>query len=365
MKVGVDYDELLRTYQDSLVTVLRGFTAGADFLDLWVPDDDHHKSILGLVESAGSAGLDSISIRIGAEIVKTLNFAELEEMIGQFGAVHTVADGDAVLLEILYGALAIHPAYQARLRDALISPKHAGCLAPEAGLEMIEASRDGVTMMALVNAKTHTVRRAAYSGATSDVQRGLLEVLCEIVIDRPIQDCAEHSVISLEHKLRDPLWPHAVSGILSPENADPAFQLPMRLVRELGRAYCRAAGYVFEQNFYEPPASSTWRKLSQEAKYASVKAVLTEMLASLHLSPADVALMSVGRDDRVWLDFTGALPGQVKGHFLMRIEAALKARVEERLHVYTADRKDLNKIRRLAGAAGTEAKPEPRDGSAQ
>jgi len=103
MRATVDYEELVRSYRDSLTTVLRGFTAGADFLDIWVPDDDHHKSILNLVESAESAGLDGVSIRIGADTLRGLDLAKLEVMIGKLATVRAQPDGDGVVLEIHYG----------------------------------------------------------------------------------------------------------------------------------------------------------------------------------------------------------------------------------------------------------------------
>jgi hypothetical protein len=98
----VDYDELVRSYHGSLTTVLRGFTAGEEFLDTWVPDDDHHKSILNLVESGESAGLDGVIISIGATTRRSLDLAKLQLMIEPIGTVRTQADGEALVLEVRY-----------------------------------------------------------------------------------------------------------------------------------------------------------------------------------------------------------------------------------------------------------------------
>ncbi len=103
VKARVDYEDLVRAYRASLATVLRGFKAGPDFLDLWVPDDDHHKSILNLVESAESAGLNGVSIYVGADTLAGLNLAQLEKMIGSIARVRVAPDGDGILLEINYG----------------------------------------------------------------------------------------------------------------------------------------------------------------------------------------------------------------------------------------------------------------------
>jgi len=98
--VTVDYEELVRAYRESLTTVLRGFSAGADFLDMWVLDDDHHKSILNLIESAESSGVEQVSIRVGADTLKGLDLAKLERMVGQLATIQVKSDGDGVILEI-------------------------------------------------------------------------------------------------------------------------------------------------------------------------------------------------------------------------------------------------------------------------
>ena len=45
----VDYDDLVKNYNNQLVTKLRDF--GDNLLDLWVPDDDILQSLLGLLFS--------------------------------------------------------------------------------------------------------------------------------------------------------------------------------------------------------------------------------------------------------------------------------------------------------------------------
>lgn len=102
MTPTIDYDELVRNYHASLTTVLRGFKAGEAFLDTWVPDDDHHKSILNLVESGESAGLDGVIISIGATTRKSLDLAKLELMIERIGTIRAEADGEALVLEVRY-----------------------------------------------------------------------------------------------------------------------------------------------------------------------------------------------------------------------------------------------------------------------
>ena len=246
--------------------------------------------------------------------------------------------------------LAIHAAYQDRLAKAIESPMHAGALAPEAGLELVQVTSEGVTLTALVDPATHTVRRAAYSGTLTTVQRGLLETLCHIMAGRPMLECSDHAAIYLEHGLRDPSHPRPVSGIVTPNNADPVFQLPHKLVRALAQTYWNATGSSGPggENFFDPPASPAWRALSPEERLQRVQRALVDIRATLQLPDTAIASVTVEGVTRVFLDLAVDMPSAAKGALLMTLEAQLKARVEDKLHVYMIERKDLNKIRRLA-----------------
>jgi hypothetical protein len=246
--------------------------------------------------------------------------------------------------------LTIHTVYQDRLAKALVSPSHAAVLAPETGLILVEATSEDVTLAVLVDPATHIVRRVAYRGTLTRVHRGMLEVLCDIMIDRPMLECSDHAVICLEHEMRDPSRPRPVPGIITPGNADPAFRLPHTLVRDLAQAYWHAAGTSGGENFFDPPAAPAWRALTREERLEKVQRALIDICTDLQLSDAAIASVTVGGDNRVFLDLTVEMPNAVKGALLMTIEALLRVRVESQLHVYTVEQKDRNKIRRLANS---------------
>jgi hypothetical protein len=141
-----------------------------------------------------------------------------------------------------------------------------------------------------------------------------------------------------------------VPGIITPGNADPAFRLPHKLVRDLAQAYWHTVGTSGGENFFAPPAAPVWRALSREERLERVQRALIDICAGLQLSDTAIASVTVGGDDRVFLDLTVEMPSAAKGSLLMAIEALLRERVESRLHVYTVEQKDRNKIRRLANS---------------
>ncbi len=76
---AIDYEALVRAFEEALVTKLRGHGAEADYLEMWVPDEDPVKSLLNMVEAAEAYGREEIAIRVAAE---TLNDGQLEELMG-------------------------------------------------------------------------------------------------------------------------------------------------------------------------------------------------------------------------------------------------------------------------------------------
>ena len=58
----VDYDDLVKNYNNQLVTKLRDF--GDNLLDLWVPDDDILQSLLGLLFSLTQNNCKKASLTI-------------------------------------------------------------------------------------------------------------------------------------------------------------------------------------------------------------------------------------------------------------------------------------------------------------
>src|SRR5262249_32751104 len=65
-RVRIDYKELVDYYNQSLVSQLRNFSMGHPFLEVWVPDDDLTKSLLGIFEAASAANItEEITIVLG------------------------------------------------------------------------------------------------------------------------------------------------------------------------------------------------------------------------------------------------------------------------------------------------------------
>ena len=107
MTQSIDYEQLVAGYWDRLTTILREFRPADDceFLEAWVPDDDDHRSIAGIVEAAKLARLPCIALRLGPKTVEKLDFDRLEVMLAWFGTAQlgpVEPDGKSVRIEVLF-----------------------------------------------------------------------------------------------------------------------------------------------------------------------------------------------------------------------------------------------------------------------
>lgn len=348
---AVNYEELVADYRESLTTVLRGFrpAAALEFLETWVPEDDDAKSILRVVEAASEAGLKGVSILIGPSTLQKLDVSQLTASVSQLGAVHARIDGQQMVFRVVLGGEnfvdELPACYRDRLHAALLEGcAHEGDLQREDGWILAESAQAGICLKALVDPADHQIRQAAFSGASTQVQRGVLETLCRILEGRPIQECSDHAVIRVENKLRDGSHPPPVSGVVLPQNAASAFRLPLVLVRALLASYRRKTPYDQTQNFYEDPVSDAWKGMSADEKKVRLEAVL-------HRHPAGqgVDLVRFDGTKRAVVRFGEPLDDTAKRWRLLRLEELLQETLEPTLQLFLEPMMDANKPRQIKG----------------
>lgn len=385
----VNYERLIEDYRTSLTTVLRGFRAGEEFLETWVPDEEDLKSILNVLEAAEGAGLEEVSVYIGSQTLRNLDLSRLEGIVAKVGTVKIDANGEGINLNVSFtgeksppgkwirepriealsrsrpiadlmlgntgvrddGLTAIqefdgsaHPAYREGLRNASLSRSHEGQLNPEPGIEHVRVVSGGILLAVHIEPSTHTVLKARYHGASSDLERGLLEILCGIMEGKPILECSDHAVIYLEHELRDHSQSPPVPGVVTPENADPIFSLPTKLVRSLMAEYRLRTGFASTVNFYDPPSSGPWRALSHDERIGRVQNAL-----DAHPAGRGLEVVSLEGLKRVVVKFNGESDSAVEQRRLIEIENFIKYTIDPALQVYVLPMVDQNKVRRIKG----------------
>jgi len=96
----LDYERLVADFETKLVTQLRKFGTDAEYLEMWVPDENPVKSILNMVEAAEAYGQADIAVRVGAQTLPTACVAELVRQVSGLGDIEVRPEGGQTLIVV-------------------------------------------------------------------------------------------------------------------------------------------------------------------------------------------------------------------------------------------------------------------------
>ena len=94
MSAVLAYEELVEDFNRKLLTQLRGHGAEAEYLEMWVPDDDPVKSIVNMVEAAGAYGRSELRVSVTAATLPAERHAALAAELGALGRVEIRPAGE-------------------------------------------------------------------------------------------------------------------------------------------------------------------------------------------------------------------------------------------------------------------------------
>ncbi len=354
---AIDYEQLVADYNTSLNSVLRGFRPKFDFLELWVPDSDHIRSVKNLVESARDQGQQSLSLFFTKAVLKQFDFNALKDALKTYGAIEdeTSAEGRTLFLnrKAANGKTTdeIDARYIARIKKAFRSLAHQGSILEDGDNLLIRSTKDGISLFGAINTASHQIRRARFSGTNKTVEAGLLEGLCEIIEGLPIQEASDHGLIKLEHEFREPSAGRGVKGIVNVFNYPPMFDLPRVLLRDLYETYVKKTGYRPGDNFYHPSVTQKWKAVPDQEKATAISGVFKQLLKKKGTAysglPLELHVMGIEHHHKLNIGIGGDIAPAVRAKLYMDFETELRRELDPGMEVFSQNVKDHNAIRRL------------------
>lgn len=342
----LDYVTLVSQYEDRLTSMERGFQMDHDFLDLWVPDENHNKSLYYLFESAALRNQKGLSLVLTPEVIASIDGAGLVESLKGLGSVsiETTPEKSVVTMDFVNksssatqsldeipGLSNIHRTY----RDKLVRNTRTLLKQVDANEKAnLEIPFNGGKVLVQVSPVTGLVEKFSYTGMPNNIQARMLEYLARQSEGLTIQEVSEHGVIRLENELRDPSLPLPVRGIVTPETAGPVFAELNKVVRQLFRMAREKLGIKITRNTYEEPFSEAWNGKNEGDRMSMVEKTTQDYLNAKRLKDVKVFVIGVKSDNQIYIDVEG-LPGErEKRAFCRGFEKFLKLNLEPRLEVY-------------------------------
>lgn len=346
--VRLNYEEMVDAYWDSLNTVLRGFNAQGEFLDLWVPDEDGVSSILNLVEAVQEGGQDALELTVGKETIAQMDLARLEEELVALGQVSIERNDQGAVISVdglTEGAAFhnLHPVYVAALRTAAKEEDWQGQVeAAEA-----QAEAEGLKLSVSVNRDQHLlITKARWSGEADPLQRGLMNATCKVLEGITLAEASDHGILRLEDLLRDEKLHRPTGGIVIPEKVEPAFALPLELMRGLLADYRQKDPEAGKVNFFVPAFSEHWKGLSEQERIGELARAAEGFLRQMELSADTLSIGHIDEQGRVTVSLKADLDVAFKGEVMLKLERYLDKTLEQNLHLYMSELEDRNAKRR-------------------
>jgi NifU-like protein involved in Fe-S cluster formation len=358
LQEAINYEDLVREYNLSLNSVLRGFRPKYDFLELWVPDANHLRSVKNLVESALDQNHKTFSLYFSPAILKEIEWDKLVQELEKICKVEQKSEGGGKMLHLnpVKGAVKssadeIDPLYREKILETYQSLAHQGSILEDGDNLLIRSNKEGISLFGAINTKDHTIHRARFSGTNKTVESALLEGLCAIIEGLPIQEAFDHGVLKLEYRLRDPKQKRPVAGIINVFNYPPMFELPLYLMRELYATYIKKTGYKPGDNFYVAPVGAEWKSKSEAEKAASIAHVFESLLQipgrPYYRLPVKLHIISIDFHFKISFAIEGEIDPVTRSKLYMDLEVAVRKELEPRIEIYSQNVRDLNSIRRL------------------
>ena len=349
----IDYEKLVQTYQDNLEVQTRGFSPGAQWLEMWVPDEDVIASLRNLVEAAHLAKMDDLEIRILKSTVGHDGVGKLHQGLDHLGELTVDIATSHYLLHLRQMRKAaqfanIREAYRHALWVRSGQEKHRRLPDANGDTQVLSHALPGGTWSLLVRGPQKEVVAAAFEpGASAPAAlSAAMDQLCEIVVGLPLHEVREHAVIRLEYRLRDARVRPYVPGIVLPRNADPLFQKAQEFVAGIWEKSGLAAQKT-GINFFDPGPSEKWKKMKPAEREQACQKVCDAQSEHLLRYAGGIKVVDAHKEYAVTIRFEGDAPVALKRKATLDLERALRKECDPRLEVFSIELKDESSLRRL------------------
>ncbi len=339
----LNYQELVQGYYDNLNNNLRNFKGGPGFLETWVHDEDHNRSLLEILDLAHSHGINAMKISLPSDVTSQVNLDWLRKNAVKYGSVdlknselsfsNTKA---AYAIDELAG---VSDHYSNGLKRQSQSIRHEGSLESN-GLKVFKAS-EGAGQLAVGLDEQGLVKEAKHKGFTG-TQRALMDAFCVVLQGRTLHEGAEHSGIRLEAYLRDPSKPMKVKGLLTPETADTIFAVPQKIVRQLFADFVTAEKIEVKRNFWRDPVPAQWKDLPYEDKVKEAQKIFVQGCTELDLQ-TDVTVTEIKNDTRLVINYKQDKAKLDFGRHMIKLERWLRAKMNFEVELQLESIEDRNR----------------------
>ncbi len=190
------------------------------------------------------------------------------------------------------------------------------------------------------------IKSVFHDCSEKSIKKKVLDLFCELIINKNIQEASDHSVIYLEEKIRLVKKFYPKKGIILPFSVGKYFYELNSLIRLLFKNYKMQNNKNFDINrdYYE--VTDRWKKESYQNKINKINGILLKIIKdNKDLNDDSVLVNKIDNHFKIYLkidkNFTNLLKNR---NLLLEIEIKLK-NLDNALEVFVDEILDQNKLR--------------------
>lgn len=188
---------------------------------------------------------------------------------------------------------------------------------------------------------------AFHNSKKIDNKSVILDCLCAQIINKNIDEVADHGVIYLEHFLRLKLEKKKNFGIFLPRNSGGFFNLIEKKLREARDNFYKKNNLKKKEiNKEYKKIPESWTNLNFEKQKERINTILKEnIFRQFNISSDDIILNRVIQGNRLEFILSNNLKGDFEDNKLFKIEEILKEKIDSSIELLSIEEKDSNKLR--------------------
>ncbi len=376
----INFDKLISNYKFELNTKLRGFNEDLDYLKFWVPGTDDFTSLVNLIDALFENNNYQFSV-IFRKDQNTL-VEKINQMSSQIGDLKILKNTDFIRIDFKINPKKYKVEEKKKIekikKDNIFKHENINEILPKAEvydilpeyLENIEKhsiknfkekttseEKNSVLLnvkifneyLFFVNIdKNNKIISAWHNNSKKDYVAKLIDLFCEFLHEKGIQEASEHSVIYLENYLRPDEMNKKINGILLPRKVGKIFFIFETSIREIFKKYKQKTNYMEKINKDYFNAHINWISKNEKEKIFALDNILNKkILPSLKISSKDVSVAKIELDNKVILNISDNFKkmNEKRENLLIKIENNIKKYIDRRLEIFILPKKDENKLR--------------------
>ncbi|MDC0052028.1 hypothetical protein OAJ47_00120 [bacterium] len=373
----IDFDKLLKDYNSDLVTKLRGFNDEHDYLQYWVPGSDKSKSLINLIDALYESNVFSFTILILEKDKYLLD--DIKSISKRIRELKTNLNKDifevSILLdktkyksftkkEIKVNSKKIDNSVKLKKLDDrrqnydILKDYDNNLKNHTANLDFkknkigknifFEFLNKENKLFVKINEKTKIINECWHDYKSKNNISIIVDKFCKIIVNKNIQEAAEHGTIYLEHLIRPNSINQSIKGIILPKKVGGIFFDLHKCINQIYFEIKQKYNFKDSINKEFPELSTEWLNISDEQKLTKLNNCLSEkIIPNLKLNKNDIIIYRVEHNIRIIIKISKELEEKNNAdiNYIIKIENIFKKYIDNRLELFITEKKDDNKLR--------------------